>query len=468
LPHIDTLRVLSCVSVIAVHAVGVPYPTDSVGLGQATLLLHYSREIFLFVSALVLVHAYAPQADAGGRLPDEMKFRRRRLWLIGLPYLCWTSLYYLEFLLRGGDSRPLKRVLPNLPGHWMELVVTGTGEYHLYFLLITLQYTMVFPWILWLLRRAHRYHTLLLTSSLTAQIAILCGYQWLGLPGGPWRAVLGEASLPAYQFWLLAGAVAGLHLPRWHRWLITHRYTVLALLPVSASVLLWTYHLQLPARGTLGASSALQPVMIMWATNTLAALYLTSVWISQRMPSAVQKRISALAALSFGIYLAHPMMLDLVIAALRMTGLMAPRVWVALMCLALTIPLTVALCAILNRTRFSLALIGRPTHPAPAPATPRPVRPARSGLTGPRTPRPRRRLAAALSLAATAVCLSALESDQTSATENGTPTWEEIIEASAVIPELSAPQNPDNLLIRLHPIPTGHPRPPRVGLLPEP
>ncbi|HEY1967657.1 MAG TPA: hypothetical protein VGH89_06895, partial [Pseudonocardia sp.] len=45
LAQIDALRVLSCFSVVAVHALGAPYSPDVVGVGVTSFLLHYSREI---------------------------------------------------------------------------------------------------------------------------------------------------------------------------------------------------------------------------------------------------------------------------------------------------------------------------------------------------------------------------------------------------------------------------------------
>ncbi|WP_169748060.1 acyltransferase [Pseudonocardia acaciae] len=359
LNQIDALRVLSCFSVVAVHALGSPFPIDSVGLGQTSYLLHYSREIFFFVSALVLVRTYYPKAGPDGRLPDESGFRRRRLRLIGIPYLLWTTLYLAVSLYHTRGSEPFDLLLDDLPLRWLYLVVTGNGSYHMYFLLVTLQFTLAFPLVLRLLRRTRGHHGLVLAGSAALQVATLACYHWVLLPDNGWRGLVGDASLLAYQLWLVGGAVVGLHLERWHDWVVRHRALVLGAIPVAATVLMWTFWAQLPSRGGLGASSPLQPIMVLWSVAALGGLYLLAVWIMERGAPAVRAIFSYGAQLSFGVYLAHPMVLDLVLGVFRRFGVFVPSVWVSLAALFFTVVLTVAVCAALHRTPLSTALMGR-------------------------------------------------------------------------------------------------------------
>jgi peptidoglycan/LPS O-acetylase OafA/YrhL len=357
--QIDALRVLSCFSVVAVHAVGSPFPIDSVGLGQVSFLLHYSREIFFFVSALVLVRTYHPKVGPDGRLPDEAGFRRRRLRLIGIPYLVWTTLYLAVSIYHTRGSEPVGQVLDDLPLRWLYLIVTGNGSYHMYFLLVTLQFTVAFPLVLRLLRRTRGHHGLVLAGSALLQLATLACYHWALLPDDGWRGLAGDASLLAYQLWLVAGAIVGLHLERWHRWVVDHWVLVIGTIPAAAAVLMWTFWAQLPSRGALGASSPLQPIMMLWSVAALGGLYLLAVWIMERGTRTIRAIFSYGAQLSFGVYLAHPMVLDLVLAIFRRLGLFAPSPWVSLAALSATVVLTVAVCAALHRTRLSTPLMGR-------------------------------------------------------------------------------------------------------------
>ena len=140
-------------------------------------------------------------------------------------------------------------------------------------------------------------------------------------------------------------------------------------------MLLWVYWTQVPALGALGASSPLQPVLIPYSISMIGVLYLTAVWIMNRRP-AVWRAVSYVAQLSFGIYLIHPMVLDVVLAVLRRAGLMRPSPWVATAAVAATVAITIAVCAGLHRTPLSQSLMGRARSTQPAPGQPGRLRPA--------------------------------------------------------------------------------------------
>jgi peptidoglycan/LPS O-acetylase OafA/YrhL len=427
--QIDALRVLSCFSVVMIHSLGGPYPPDSVGYGLTSFFLHYSREIFFFVSALVLVRAYYPRLNADGRMPDPTGFRLRRLRLIGIPYLWWTTIYFAVSLFHTRGAQPLGQLMSDLPLRWVYLVVTGNGDYHMYFMLVTIEYALFFPVVLRLLRWTQGRHLWLLGASLALQAATLYCYQWVFLPDDGWRGIVGDASLPAYQFWLMLGAVVGLHAERCHAWIVAHWRWVLGFLPVAVGALLLSYYVQLPAYGALGASSPLQPVMIVYSLAMLGILYLLAFWISERGAPRVRAAFNYLAQLSFGIYLAHPMVLDVGLSVLRRTGILAAQVWVSLLSLGLTSVGVAILCAALHRTPLSMSLMGRPQLTADqAPRLPR-VR-VRSG---------RSFTVPAMVLAASACAVLFIGSDQSSPEESGTPSWVEIVEASDQVPQPSEP-----------------------------
>src|SRR5437764_14876558 len=82
--QIDVMRLLICASVVATHVVGNANPIASVAPNAVTNLLHYTRQAFFFISALVLVHAYRE-----GR-PGQL---RRRVSVLGVPYVVWSTIY---------------------------------------------------------------------------------------------------------------------------------------------------------------------------------------------------------------------------------------------------------------------------------------------------------------------------------------------------------------------------------------
>lgn len=381
--QLDVLRVLGCFSVIAVHAVGAPYPAESVGLGATTFLLHYSREMFLFVSAMVLAHNHLPRMNADGRLPGTAAVCRRRTRAIGLPYLTWTAVYLLLAQLHAGPVRALPGQLPGMPRMWMTAVLTGTGWYHLYFLLVTLQYAVVFPWMLRLLHRTRGRHGLLVAGSLTLQLLTLWSYQHWGAPTGSWRILGGDSSLLAYQFWLVTGSVAALHLHAWHRWVMRRIPLIIAAAIVAATALIWTYLAQLPTHDPVSASSPLQPVMLLWAGAVLAVFYPLAVTLSRVRSARLRRFIDLGAQWSFGIYLMHPLALDGVLIVLQRYRLLTASVWSSLLMLVGTTLVTVSVCALLQRTGRGRLLVGLP-RPRTAPSQPAVL--AREPIAPPRTP----------------------------------------------------------------------------------
>jgi hypothetical protein len=199
-------------------------------------------------------------------------------------------------------------------------------------------------------------------------------------------------------------------------------------------VLLWVYWAQVPSMGGLGASSPLQPIMVLWSVAALGALYLLAVWIVERGWRGLRNAFGYLAQLSFGVYLAHPMVLDLVLAVLRRAGLMAPSVWVSLTALVLTVVFTVAICSALHRTPLSLPLMGRKrlTLRSPDRAADQAEAKQRGAAPTGGSPRLRARLAsvptAVLGISVLAVLV--VGGDQTPLAETGRPSWEETVVAS--------------------------------------
>jgi peptidoglycan/LPS O-acetylase OafA/YrhL len=157
-----------------------------------------------------------------------------------------------------------------------------------------------------------------------------------------------------------------MHLSAWHRAALRYRRLVLAALPVAAGILLAVYLGQLPTIGVGGASAPLQPVILLWACAALAASYVLAVRLAVLRVSWLQLLFRRVGHLSFGIYLAHPLVLDLVMVILRRLHLVRPDAATVLLALVLTCVLTAAFCLVVLRTPVSGPLIGRsrPRRPA--------------------------------------------------------------------------------------------------------
>jgi hypothetical protein len=91
LDHVDAMRPVKQAGVISTHAILYFAPAAaSAGSGAALLLLHVSREGFFFISACMLTYAYTDLNRARLR-----RFYWRRFLSVGIPYLCWSVIYFL-------------------------------------------------------------------------------------------------------------------------------------------------------------------------------------------------------------------------------------------------------------------------------------------------------------------------------------------------------------------------------------
>jgi peptidoglycan/LPS O-acetylase OafA/YrhL len=369
LPQIDVMRLLICVSVVVLHVVGNANAQSSVAANGVVNLLHYSRQAFFFISALVLVHA-------SRRGPGQM---RRRVSVLGVPYLVWSTVYAVLGLVTAYSLWAAKR----LPWTWFVGLVQGTDGYHMYFLLVSVEFAVVFPLFLRLLQATRGHHVALLVVSGTLEIATMAVFHYVYVPDGWWRPIAGESSLTAYQFWVIAGGVAAMHIEAFHGWLVRHRVLVWSIL-VAVCLGATAIFLTDVALGETPefAGRSLQPVTVPLSLAAIGAFYLLSVWIGQIRQPRVRRAIDFGTYLSFGIYLSHPALLTglLYVQHHLPHGVTRHALPVTVTMCVLDVGLALAVAALLSRTGWSRALVGRPRRrgsSASAGARPAPSAPSR-------------------------------------------------------------------------------------------
>ncbi len=121
--------------------------------------LHYTREMFLFVSGFALVYVYYGKPFKLGTF-----WKKRGLGVV-VPYCLW-SIFYVWFNTPG---------LP--PGKFISTsffdILKGSASYQLYYILLSIQFYIILPLFLIFMRVAKRYPWRTLTVSFMIQVAIL-------------------------------------------------------------------------------------------------------------------------------------------------------------------------------------------------------------------------------------------------------------------------------------------------------
>ena len=347
------MRPMKQVGVIGTHVLTFFVPAAaSVSTNAVMLLTHFSREGFFFISACMLTYAYMNLGRDGLR-----HFYRRRFIAATIPYLCWTSIYFL-CLLPTAHYASAAAALENFA---KEL---ATGYFQLYFLLIIMQFYLVFPLFIMFLRRTRDHHGAIVLIVALGHVALMTLMHWTIVP------VLRTGwirEFTPYAFYLIAGSIAAFHLDAMNEWLIRHARLVVALTVAAALCAEAVYFLAVNGVTTaLGSGNdPFQPSVIPFDAGAIACLYLLGVAMvkpgrSRRLRAAV--RIGS--DNSYGVYLSQMLFINALIWAgwARLDSV----VWWPLLCAATVVIVFLAgvgLTSLLARTPLAVPLTGRQQQP---------------------------------------------------------------------------------------------------------
>ncbi|HLJ09305.1 MAG TPA: acyltransferase, partial [Acidimicrobiia bacterium] len=233
-PHlhqVDVVRLLTFAAVIGVHSIAFTEQPSNQAWSGVLMLLQFGREVFFALTGFVLVYS------AGDRPLSARTFWRKRFPLIAVPYLAWSGIYTL-FHIFG----PLHDHLTWTTILWD--LATGNSEYHLYFLLVSMQLYLVFPLLLRFVRR-----TAQRPWPVLGVVGVLntAWFAWLQYGHAPasWIGQLWPRAyelLPTYAVYVLIGCYAAVHLDHLDRVMTERRRTMLwvaALAALVAEVVFW-------------------------------------------------------------------------------------------------------------------------------------------------------------------------------------------------------------------------------------
>ena len=362
-PHVvafDMVRLIIMVFVVGVHALSQAGGQVTVVLGAITTVFHTSRELFFLLTALVLTYNYGP-----GRRVRWLRFWRRRYWLVVPAYVAWTLIYYA---FDGPGRGPF-------PGAVWHDLLHASARYHMYFLLVTMQVYLVFPLLRWVLAKTAGHHVALFVAACAYQVALTAAIQYHLVPAGPLAGWINEAGigiwLESYVLYVVGGALAGWHFERICA--VTRRYasartvTLAAGFGVAAGLGAYFAEVYAGGQAPITASAVFQPVVVVEALAFGWALLAGGLlWSDRGAPH--RKFFAAGSASSFGIYLAHPLVLQGLLFAASAGGVLAavrgaPAALEVLVLLGGIVPVVYGaswvIASAARRTPLSLVLTGR-------------------------------------------------------------------------------------------------------------
>ena len=329
--ELDPIRACTALGVIGVHAVAYALFLNTSTIGTeiqygVITALHFTREIFLIITAFVLVYSYY------GKPFNAKTFWRKRGLGVLLPYVIW-SIYYSWV----NDPHPTALA-------WLQSVVndivTGNASYQLYFILLTLQFYLVLPILLWFLRRYGHHPWRILGISFAAQlVGLYVDFHYVQT--GPFSATsVGQflnlyqwRILPFYQFYALLGAFGALYMSQVRAFVLRHGRLIAAAF-AAGLVLLWMrYVIQIIPDSSAGnlayATTVFQPAVVIYSiTVAFFAYWLACRWAARSGASGRPRAFPfwrMLSDASFGVYLVQPIFINLLV--IQFVVPLMPQVW---------------------------------------------------------------------------------------------------------------------------------------------
>ncbi len=167
-PTFDILKGISILEVMTHHVLSTSMRKfaelhDPMWWTMAVLsrILHFAVPTFLLVSAILLARSVASKPK-----PDWRRFFARRTERTLMPYLVWTGIYIafrILWLRDPSDVTPTQLTLPMIgsvttpelltPSRIWINVFWGKAYYHIYFMVVLLQFSVLFPLLFAAMRR---------------------------------------------------------------------------------------------------------------------------------------------------------------------------------------------------------------------------------------------------------------------------------------------------------------------------
>jgi peptidoglycan/LPS O-acetylase OafA/YrhL len=365
LEHVDAMRPIKQTAVISTHALIFFSPlSTSLWASGILTLTHFSRDAFLFVSACMLAYSYRDR--------DSVQLRpywKRRFMSVGLPYLIWTIIYFPIASMTKSTTFPYYRLpLPSMfsvAGAHRFLVELTTGYYHLYFLLVLIEFYVVFPFLYRFIRRFPQWHVGIIVGAVLWQLAypyaVVHGWFGFNMP-----SKVETRLFISYPLYLIGGVVMALYLQQFHAWVVRHRRAILGWTVVFAVVpltleYLYRHGVNVP-KYLVPGGDPFSSMMVPFDVGAIMAVYLLGVHLvsplrSERTRAIVHSGSEA----AYGIYLSQIVWILFLHRWTLEWGILAHVPWLVAALFAVTFAYLVGwlFSALFARTPLSHALVGR-------------------------------------------------------------------------------------------------------------
>ena len=118
LDHVDAMRPVKQAGVVSTHSLLFFANGALITVGGALMLLHVTREAFLFISACMLTYSYRELTRG-----SYQRFYKRRALAVLLPYAVWTVVYFFMTMHTISFASPASAFGINECKQWLEAAI---------------------------------------------------------------------------------------------------------------------------------------------------------------------------------------------------------------------------------------------------------------------------------------------------------------------------------------------------------
>ncbi len=362
LDHIDAMRPVKQAAVISTHALifFAPLATSGAVVGLI-MLTRFSRDAFLFVSACMLTYSYKDTEKI-----EFVHYSKRRFLSVGVPYLTWTVIYFFYTSLTNVKGIPYysfhSAAIWSSAGMHYFVHILLTGYYHLYYLIVILEFYLLFPLMMRFVRRYSRWHTHIMVLALAWQIAfgVFVSPHLFALR---MSGVLQTRLISSYAIYLIGGMIVALHLDPIHEWICAKARWIVAgtILSALATEVLsyFTRYGTLPAYVKTG-TNIFSPAILPFNIGAILCVYLLGVYLvaPQRRPRT-RAMVKSGSDNSYGVYLSQMLWIPFLLRLRNALGFHIPWPVAAPIALILVYFMGYAFTALMARTPVARAVTGR-------------------------------------------------------------------------------------------------------------
>lgn len=338
-PEINFVRGWACLAVVTVHVAGAFYYQQGASWSEISFMLNqlgrFGTPLFAVIGGFLLFH------QAMHRRFSLMMFIRSRTMKILLPFLIWSGIYLLilwRFYEVPVFSDGLALVLR---------IITGQSYYHLYFMVVVLQFYLLFPLLQKNLRSERAWRVAMLVS-----LAVTAGWLLFPLNFEISKALGHPAMLGKWIFYFLFGGFLARHWNRIKEELCRYPLQV-------AGLTIAVFIGGIVEYQWWGPYSSQRLMNLVNIPILFLALVTVHPWFTRTVPH-LEKGLQRIGTFGFGIYLVHPLWISLFmewIPAKYWHIGMIPFIWTAIL------SASVIMILLIRRTPFHPYLLTIPKHP---------------------------------------------------------------------------------------------------------